>query len=148
PGREAPARGSRPPRDRHRPWRWCRAWHRVDAGHAWPPPDPCRAASAASCTAGKLVPDGTVAFVPAVPNVLARATPPNHHCLRSMHGALHPLEPGCFYGVNRTERHVRGLILSETEYNAKQRVPPHVHKRAYFALLLGGGYEEELGRSV
>ena len=57
-----------------------------------------------------------------------------------------PLEPGHFYGTNRREQHVHGLILSDTHYRASQRVPPHVHQRAYFGFLLGGGYVEQLGR--
>ena len=60
----------------------------------------------------------------------------------------HPtsLEPGRFYGVNRSERHVGELILSEAQYAPAQRVPPHLHQRAYFAYLVGGGYWEQLGQ--
>jgi AraC family transcriptional regulator len=57
-----------------------------------------------------------------------------------------PLEPGCFYGQNRTERRVDGLILSETHYRPAQTVPPHIHQRAYFGFLLGGSYWEQLGK--
>ncbi|HTE54949.1 MAG TPA: AraC family transcriptional regulator [Kofleriaceae bacterium] len=57
-----------------------------------------------------------------------------------------PLEPGRFFGVNRSERRVSGLILSEAHYRPELRVPPHVHQRAYFGFLVGGGYWEELGR--
>ena len=56
-----------------------------------------------------------------------------------------PLEPGRFYGVNRSERHVGGLILSETHYRPGLRIPSHIHQRAYFGFLLGGGYWEQLG---
>jgi AraC family transcriptional regulator len=59
-----------------------------------------------------------------------------------------PLEPGRFYGANRTARRVQGLILSETHYTPALRIPPHVHERAYFGFLLGGGYWERLGRRV
>jgi AraC family transcriptional regulator len=60
-----------------------------------------------------------------------------------------PLEPGRFYGVNRRERHVGELILSDTHYRPAQHVPPHLHQRTYFAYLIGGGYSEQLGqRSV
>jgi AraC family transcriptional regulator len=56
-----------------------------------------------------------------------------------------PLEPGRFYGVNQSERHVGGLILSEAHYRPAQRVPRHLHQRAYFGYLVGGGYWEQLG---
>ena len=59
-----------------------------------------------------------------------------------------PLEPGCFYGRNSTERRVDGLILSETHYRPMQTVPPHIHQRAYFGFLLGGSYWEQLGASA
>lgn len=55
------------------------------------------------------------------------------------------LEPGRFYGENRSERRTGELILSEAQYAPAQRVPPHVHQRAYFAYLVGGGYWEQLG---
>jgi len=51
-----------------------------------------------------------------------------------------PLQPGRFYGVNRRETHIRGLILSETHYGPDLRIPPHVHERPYFGFLLGGAY--------
>jgi AraC family transcriptional regulator len=57
-----------------------------------------------------------------------------------------PLEPGCFFGQNRTERRQGGLILSETHYRPAQTVPPHIHQRFYFGFLLGGAYYEQLGR--
>jgi AraC family transcriptional regulator len=56
------------------------------------------------------------------------------------------LEPGAFFGRSRRVRHVSDVILSETHYAAALEVPPHVHERAYFALLLRGGYREDLGR--
>jgi AraC family transcriptional regulator len=59
-----------------------------------------------------------------------------------------PLEPGRFFGINRSERRVGGLILSDTHYRPAQRVPPHVHQRPYFGYLVGGGYWEESGRSA
>src|SRR5262249_18549023 len=55
------------------------------------------------------------------------------------------LEPGAFFGRSRRVRHVSDVILSETQYPAALEVPPHVHERAYFALLLQGGYREDLG---
>jgi AraC family transcriptional regulator len=57
-----------------------------------------------------------------------------------------PLQPGRFYGVNRSERRVHGLILSETHYGPELSIPPHVHQRAYFGFLLGGSYWEQIGR--
>lgn len=57
-----------------------------------------------------------------------------------------PLEPGRFYGVNRSEQQLGGLILSDTQYQPDQHVPPHLHQRAYFGYLVGGGYWEQLGR--
>jgi len=59
-----------------------------------------------------------------------------------------PLEPGHFYGENRAERRLDGLVLSETHYRPEMRVPPHVHQRAYFGFLLGGGYREQLGQRL
>jgi AraC family transcriptional regulator len=56
-----------------------------------------------------------------------------------------PLEPGRFYGENRSEQHLRDLILSETHYPPMMSVPPHIHQRPYFGFLLGGAYFEELG---
>lgn len=56
-----------------------------------------------------------------------------------------PLETGSFYGENRTERRVDGMILSETHYRPAQTVPAHIHQRAYFGFLLGGAYREQLG---
>ena len=56
------------------------------------------------------------------------------------------LEPGVFFGRSRRVRHVSDVILSETHYPGALEVPPHVHERAYFALLLRGGYRENLGR--
>ena len=63
-----------------------------------------------------------------------------------MHTEPTPLQPGRFYGVNRSERRVHGIILSETHYGPELRIPPHVHQRAYFGFLLGGSYWEQLGR--
>lgn len=57
-----------------------------------------------------------------------------------------PLEPGHFYGINRTERRLDGLILSETMYRPALDIPAHIHQRAYFGFLLGGAYWEQLGR--
>jgi AraC family transcriptional regulator len=57
-----------------------------------------------------------------------------------------PLEPGCFYGINRSERQVAGLLLSDTHYRPGLHVPPHLHQRLYFGFLLSGGYWEQLGR--
>jgi AraC family transcriptional regulator len=56
-----------------------------------------------------------------------------------------PLEPGRFYGINRTELRTAGLILSETHYRPALDIPAHLHQRAYFGFLLGGGYWEQLG---
>jgi AraC family transcriptional regulator len=56
------------------------------------------------------------------------------------------LEPGAFFGHSRRVRYVSDVILSETHYPAALEVPPHVHEHAYFALLLRGGYREDLGR--
>jgi len=55
------------------------------------------------------------------------------------------LEPGSFFGRSRRVRRVSDVILSETHYPAALEVPPHVHESAYFALLLRGGYREDLG---
>jgi AraC family transcriptional regulator len=57
-----------------------------------------------------------------------------------------PLEPGRFYGVNRSEQRFGELLLSETHYQPDLHVPPHLHQRAYFGYLVGGGYWEQLGQ--
>jgi AraC family transcriptional regulator len=58
------------------------------------------------------------------------------------------LLPGSFFGRCRRVAHVSDLILSETHYPSALTVPPHVHERAYFGLLLRGGYCEDLGTRV
>jgi len=62
-----------------------------------------------------------------------------------MQGEPVPLEPGHFYGTNRTERRQGALILSETVYRPALDIPAHIHQRAYFGFLLGGAYWEQLG---
>jgi AraC family transcriptional regulator len=56
------------------------------------------------------------------------------------------LDRGHFFGVNRLERRVADFLLSETHYRGGLLVPPHVHELQYFAFLLTGGYQENLGR--
>jgi AraC family transcriptional regulator len=92
----------------------------------------------------------TIRTGPIVPNVLdVQSTGEAHGHDRKRGGALRseptPLEPGRFFGVNRSERRVGGLILSDTQYRPELHVPPHLHQRAYFGFLIGGGYREQLG---
>jgi AraC family transcriptional regulator len=57
------------------------------------------------------------------------------------------LEGGHFFGVNRRERRAGAFLLSETHYRGGLTAPPHVHALPYFGLLLGGSYDEHLGRA-
>jgi AraC family transcriptional regulator len=36
-----------------------------------------------------------------------------------------------------------GLVLSETQYASRLRLPPHVHQHPYFSFVLSGSYREE-----
>jgi len=56
------------------------------------------------------------------------------------------LAPGTFFGRSRRTSRTGDLILSENYYPSALQVPRHVHERAYFGLLLHGGYVEDLGR--
>jgi AraC-like DNA-binding protein len=56
------------------------------------------------------------------------------------------LAPGTFFGRSRRTVRLADLILSENLYPSALQVPPHVHERAYFGLLLRGAYLEDLGR--
>src|SRR5262249_44489585 len=50
------------------------------------------------------------------------------------------------FGRSRRTARVCDLILSESQSPSALQVPRHVHERAYFGLLLRGGYVEDLGR--
>jgi AraC family transcriptional regulator len=56
------------------------------------------------------------------------------------------LAPGTFFGERGRATRAGDLILSENHYPSALQVPRHVHERAYFGLLLRGGYVEDLGR--
>jgi AraC family transcriptional regulator len=56
------------------------------------------------------------------------------------------LKAGEFYG-RVTERYARdGLVLSEIRHDGPRKLPTHSHERAFFCLLLEGGYAERFGR--
>ncbi len=58
------------------------------------------------------------------------------------------LAAGQFYGAVVCRRRAGNAVLSELHHGQHRRFPQHSHERAYFALLLAGGYTEHLaGRS-
>ena len=56
------------------------------------------------------------------------------------------LQPGQFYGEIMRKRQASGLILSELKHETARKLPSHSHELAYFCLLLGGNYWEQMGR--
>ncbi|HEX5707211.1 MAG TPA: AraC family transcriptional regulator [Pyrinomonadaceae bacterium] len=56
------------------------------------------------------------------------------------------LMPGQFYGDVLERRRSAGFALSELRHATGRRLPRHTHELAYFCLLLGGDYSEQLGR--
>lgn len=56
------------------------------------------------------------------------------------------LPGGTFYGVERARRRVAGLLLTETGYRPGESLPRHHHERAYFCLVLRGGFTERTDR--
>ena len=55
--------------------------------------------------------------------------------------------PQYFGGDLLTHRSDAGLRMSEVDYGSARAWAPHTHWRAFFALLLRGGYVEALGRT-
>jgi AraC family transcriptional regulator len=58
------------------------------------------------------------------------------------------LGQGEFYGDVLDKRRGDGFILSELRHGERRRLPAHTHELAYFCLLLGGAYREQVGRRV
>ncbi|HET6361104.1 MAG TPA: AraC family transcriptional regulator [Gemmatimonadota bacterium] len=58
------------------------------------------------------------------------------------------LPEGTFFGVERARRQVGGLLMTETAYRPGDALPRHDHARAYFCLVLRGGFTERDGRRV
>jgi AraC family transcriptional regulator len=56
-----------------------------------------------------------------------------------------PLQVGTFFGENCYSYSRSGFVLSDTNYPAALKAPPHYHEMAYFCLLLRGSYWEEYG---
>jgi AraC family transcriptional regulator len=56
------------------------------------------------------------------------------------------LAAGSFYGNMQKSQSIGGLLLSEHAYPADLNIPSHSHERAYFCLVLRGGYTESYGR--
>lgn len=56
------------------------------------------------------------------------------------------LPEGTFYGAERARRQIDGLLLTETAYRPGEVLPRHDHARAYFCLVLRGGFSEREGR--
>ncbi len=58
------------------------------------------------------------------------------------------LERGEFFGRTLQRRTVAGLTMAEVLYPAAAQLPRHRHERAYFCLILSGGYSETYGRRM
>ena len=56
------------------------------------------------------------------------------------------LREGTFYGAERARRRIDGLLLTETAYRPNEALPRHDHERAYFCLVVRGGFTERDGR--
>ena len=56
-------------------------------------------------------------------------------------------KPQYFGGDLRAHRSDAGVRLSEVDYGTARQWPRHTHWRAFFALLLRGGYDEAVGSS-
>ena len=56
------------------------------------------------------------------------------------------LPQGTFYGAERARRRIDGLLLTETAYRPGEELPRHDHARAYFCLVLRGGFTERDAR--
>lgn len=52
------------------------------------------------------------------------------------------LEQGNYYGAPLRRRRYGAVTLAETEYAPFLEIPAHRHERAYFCLVLAGGYRE------
>lgn len=55
------------------------------------------------------------------------------------------LPPGCFFGRNLRTLSVGPFTLSESRYAPATSLAPHAHARAYFCLVVQGGYREIAG---
>jgi AraC family transcriptional regulator len=56
------------------------------------------------------------------------------------------LRPGSLQGRVTKSVRVSDFILTEASYDARSRLPPHVHERSYFCFVLQGVYTERYGR--
>src|SRR5437773_1692266 len=56
------------------------------------------------------------------------------------------LSPGSFYGEIRKTHETTGLRFVESVYGPGYRIPQHSHERAYFCIVIAGGYTETYGR--
>ena len=63
------------------------------------------------------------------------------------HARASDSRPQYFGGDLLTHRSDAGLRMSEVDYGSARAWAPHTHWRAFFALLLRGGYVEALGRT-
>ncbi len=52
------------------------------------------------------------------------------------------LASGEYYGSSSGTVSVRDAVLTRLQHTTGRRLPPHTHERAYYALLLRGGYRE------
>jgi len=63
------------------------------------------------------------------------------------HARASDSRPQYFGGDLLTHRSDAGLRMSEVDYGSARAWAPHTHWRAFFALLVRGGYVEALGRT-
>lgn len=58
------------------------------------------------------------------------------------------LGKGNYFGHRVRAREIDGLILTETLYRPRERIPDHRHARAFFCYVLDGSFVETVGRTV
>jgi AraC family transcriptional regulator len=58
------------------------------------------------------------------------------------------LAGGQYFGAVAERRRSAGLTLSDVRHEHGRRLPEHTHERAFFCLLLAGGYTERVGRTT
>jgi len=57
------------------------------------------------------------------------------------------LSHGCHLGIRVRALELAGFLLAEHSYGPGHRLPNHAHERAYFNLVLTGGYSETFGNA-
>jgi AraC family transcriptional regulator len=52
---------------------------------------------------------------------------------------------GCYYGRSHVSKRAGALVLTESKYASRLKIPRHTHENAYFIFVLNGGQEECFG---